>query len=52
MYYLVNGYRFITPSKLEIHEMFAAKICIQQLRYKIMQKSASKEFIKTFYTYF
>ena len=30
MYYLVNGYRFITPQKLKIHEMDPAKICVLQ----------------------
>ena len=30
MDYLVKGYRFITPQKLEIHKVNAAKICIQQ----------------------
>ena len=48
MYYLVNGYRFITHPKkinLKILEMDAAKICVHQ-------KSASKEFPKSFPTYF
>ena len=30
MYYLVNGYRFIAPHKLEIHEIDPDKICVQQ----------------------
>ena len=28
MYYLVNGYRFITQKKLKIHEIDADKICV------------------------
>ena len=28
MYYLVNGYRFITPKKLKIHEIDKDKICV------------------------
>ena len=30
MYYLVNGYRLITPKHFKIHEMDTAKICVQQ----------------------
>ena len=37
--------RSITHTKIKIHETEAAKICAEQ-------KSASKDFIKTFHTYF
>ena len=44
MYYLVNGYRFITQKKLKIHEIDTDKICVL--------KNQFQETIKTYPTFF
>ena len=55
MHHLVNDYRFITQ-KMDTAEVVGSEKHLKSkfswLRYKITQNSASKEFIKTFPTYF
>ena len=61
MYCLVSGYRLKTPKKSKVHEMDAAKTCVQENIYKanfegcitkLCKNQLSEDFIKTFPTYF
>ena len=55
MYYLVNGYRFITQKKhLKNHEMDVKHLKKQILTVALQnyEKSVSQDFIKTFLNYF